>query len=77
MADASGPLARLGLRDGVELCRRLPELAGVVAIPAAAFCRAGSPTAQALASHVRFTFVKQESVLREAATRLAGLAQSV
>ncbi|WP_369371518.1 pyridoxal phosphate-dependent aminotransferase [Promicromonospora sp. Populi] len=73
MADASGLLGRLGLRDGVELCRRLPELAGVVAIPAAAFCRPGSPTAQALASHVRFTFVKKTEVLREAATRLAGL----
>lgn len=73
MADASGLIARLGLRDGVELCLRLPELAGVVAIPAAAFCRAGSPTAQALAGHVRFTFVKSEDVLREAATRLAGL----
>ncbi|MFD7311209.1 pyridoxal phosphate-dependent aminotransferase [Promicromonospora sp. NPDC059942] len=73
MADASAVLARLGLRDGVELCRRLPELAGVVAIPASAFCRAGSPTARALANHVRFTFVKSESVLRDAATRLAGL----
>ncbi|MFD6140782.1 aminotransferase class I/II-fold pyridoxal phosphate-dependent enzyme [Promicromonospora sp. NPDC060271] len=73
MADASNLLGRLGLRDGVELCRRLPELAGVVAIPAAAFCRAGSPTAKALASHVRFTFVKRDEVLREAATRLAGL----
>jgi len=73
MADGSGLLGALGLRDGVDLCRRLPELAGVVAIPAAAFCRAGSPTAKALAAHVRFTFVKQESVLREAATRLARL----
>lgn len=73
MADASGLLARHGLRDGVELCRRLPELAGVVAIPAAAFCRAGSPTATALASQVRFTFVKRVEVLREAATRLARL----
>jgi N-succinyldiaminopimelate aminotransferase len=73
MADASGLLGRLGLRDGAELCRRLPELAGVVAIPASAFCRPGSPTAQALANHVRFTFVKREEVLREAATRLARL----
>ncbi len=73
MADASNLIGRLGLRDGVDLCRRLPELAGVVAIPASAFCRAGSPTAQALASHVRFTFVKREEVLREAATRLARL----
>jgi len=73
MADASGLLDRLGVRDGAELCRRLPDLAGVVAIPATAFCRPGSATAQALAAHVRFTFVKREEVLREAATRLAGL----
>ena len=73
MADSSALLGPLGLRDGVELCRRLPELAGVVAVPAAAFCRAGSPTAQALAAHVRFTFVKQESVLAEGARRLAAL----
>jgi N-succinyldiaminopimelate aminotransferase len=73
MADASGLIGRLGLRDGVELCRRLPELAGVVAIPASAFCRAGSPTAEALAAHVRFTFVKRAEVLRDAATRLARL----
>jgi N-succinyldiaminopimelate aminotransferase len=73
MADSSALLGRLGLRDGVELCRRLPELAGVVAIPASAFCRAGSPTAAALAGHLRFTFVKREEVLREAVGRLASL----
>jgi N-succinyldiaminopimelate aminotransferase len=73
MADASDLLGPLGLRDGVELCRRLPELAGVVAIPATAFCRPGSPTAKALAGHVRFTYVKREDVLREAAARLAAL----
>jgi N-succinyldiaminopimelate aminotransferase len=73
MADAADLLGPLGLRDGVDLCRRLPELAGVVAIPAAAFCRAGSATAKALAAHVRFTFVKQDAVLREGANRLAHL----
>jgi N-succinyldiaminopimelate aminotransferase len=73
MADASDLLGPLGLRDGVDLCRRLPELAGVVAIPASAFCRPGSPTAKALAGHVRFTFVKREEVLREAVARLAAL----
>src|SRR5690606_40570561 len=30
MADAADLLPRLCLRDGVELCRALPELAGVV-----------------------------------------------
>ena len=65
--------APLGFPDGAELCRRLPELAGVVAIPLSAFCRPGSPTHQRLASSVRFTFVKRPEVLREAVTRLARL----
>jgi N-succinyldiaminopimelate aminotransferase len=71
MADASELLGPLGVRDGVGLCRRLPELAGVVAIPASAFCRAGSPTAKALASHVRFTFVKSTEVITRAVEGLA------
>jgi N-succinyldiaminopimelate aminotransferase len=70
LADA----APLGFADAAELCRRLPELAGVVGIPVGAFCAAGSPTAGALGSWVRFTFVKQESVLHRAAAGLARLA---
>jgi N-succinyldiaminopimelate aminotransferase len=69
VADGAG----LGFDDGAELCRRLPELAGVVAVPVSAFTRAGSAADDALASSVRFTFVKQESVLREAVERLAAL----
>ncbi|HQY33403.1 pyridoxal phosphate-dependent aminotransferase [Actinotalea sp.] len=65
--------APLGVADGVALCRRLPELVGVVGVPVSAFCRAGSPTARALASRVRFTFVKREAVLEQAVERLAGL----
>ncbi|HWS58287.1 MAG TPA: pyridoxal phosphate-dependent aminotransferase [Actinotalea sp.] len=65
--------APLGYLDGVDLCRRLPALAGVVGVPVGAFCRAGSPTARALASRVRFTFVKREEVLREAVGRLRAL----
>ncbi len=60
----------LGFPDGHDLCRRLPELAGVVGVPVSAFCRAGSATADALASRVRFTFVKREDVLRDAVERL-------
>jgi len=70
LADA-GPL---GFDDGTDLCRRLPGLAGVVGVPVAAFCTAGSPTARALRSWVRFTFVKREDVLRDAVARLAALA---
>ena len=65
--------APLGVGDGVALCRRLPELVGVVGIPVSAFCQPGSPTAGALAARVRFTFVKREPVLRQAVERLAGL----
>ncbi|QAY62064.1 putative succinyldiaminopimelate transaminase DapC [Xylanimonas allomyrinae] len=74
VADASAIVARHGLADGVELARRLPELAGVVAIPMAAFCRAGSPTSERLRDALRFTFVKREDTLREAVSRLRTLA---
>ncbi len=60
----------LGERDGVAFCRELPERAGVVAIPTAVFYddrEAGAP-------FVRFAFCKRDEVLREAATRLASLA---
>ncbi len=63
-----------GFDDGHDLCRRLPELAAVVAVPVSAFCREGSTTARALRSRVRFTFVKREDVLREAVERLHRLA---
>ena len=58
--------------DGVETCRRLAHEAGVVGVPVSAFCRAGSPTGDALRSRVRFTFVKREEVLVEAVRRLGG-----
>ena len=67
--------APLGFTDGAELCRRLPGLAGVVAIPMTAFCRPGSATHAALQSSLRFTFVKRADVLREASARLARLAR--
>jgi N-succinyldiaminopimelate aminotransferase len=66
LADA----APLGYADGAELCRALPRLAGVVGVPAGAFTRAGSATETALASWIRFTFVKQTPVLTEAVERL-------
>lgn len=65
--------APLGFPDGADLCRRLPELAGVVAIPMTAFCREGSPTHAALRSSLRFTFVKRPEVLQQAVSRLARL----
>jgi len=63
--------AALGFDDAVELCRRLPELAGVVGVPVSAFCR--PEQASRMRSLVRFAFCKSPAVLTEAATRLATL----
>jgi N-succinyldiaminopimelate aminotransferase len=65
--------APLGHPDGAELCRRLPELAGVVGVPVSAFCREGSQVRDAFRSSVRFTFVKRDDVLTEAVRGLARL----
>jgi N-succinyldiaminopimelate aminotransferase len=54
--------------SGAEFCRELPFRAGVVAIPTAVFY--DSP--EVGDSLVRFAFCKRESVIDEAATRLAG-----
>ncbi|MBW4041912.1 MAG: aminotransferase class I/II-fold pyridoxal phosphate-dependent enzyme [Acidobacteria bacterium] len=64
--------AALGFPDGAELCRRLPVLAGVVAVPVSAFCR--GEQAERMRSLVRFAFCKSPAVLAEASTRLATLA---
>jgi N-succinyldiaminopimelate aminotransferase len=53
--------------SGVEFCRELPERAGVVAIPTSVFYDSDAGD-----SLVRFAFCKRESVIDEAASRLAG-----
>ncbi|MFP3464876.1 aminotransferase class I/II-fold pyridoxal phosphate-dependent enzyme [Leifsonia sp. SIMBA_070] len=63
--------APLGYPDAVELCRALPQLAGVVAVPLGAFSRADY--AARTASLVRFAFCKRLEVLEEAARRLAAI----
>jgi N-succinyldiaminopimelate aminotransferase len=59
----------LGYDDGMQLCRDLPGLAGVVAVPVSVFC----DDKAAMRSLVRFAFCKQEAVLHDAAERLAKL----
>ncbi len=54
--------------DGAAFCRELPERAGVVAIPTAVFY----DHPDVARSLVRFAFCKRESVIDEAAARLAG-----
>ena len=66
LADHRHVSNRLGISDDVELCRWLPEHAGVAAIPPSAFY--SNPTNGA--SLVRFAFCKQMSTIETAITRL-------
>jgi N-succinyldiaminopimelate aminotransferase len=68
---ASTDIRSLGFDDGLEFCRALPELAGVVAIPHQVFYddkEAGRPL-------VRWAFCKRPEVLTEAVHRLQALAR--
>ena len=63
---ATTDIRPLGFDDGLDFCRRLPELAGVVAVPHQVFHDdqdAGRPL-------VRWAFCKRPEVLTEAVTRL-------
>lgn len=61
--------APLGFPDAAAFCRRLPELAGVVAVPISAFV---SPkNAHEYASLVRFAFCKKTELLERASEALA------
>lgn len=73
IADASEAIAEHGLATADELCRALPDLCGVVAVPTSAFTRPGSATDATLRHHIRFTFTKSEATLREAVDRLQRL----
>ncbi|MEJ1194643.1 aminotransferase class I/II-fold pyridoxal phosphate-dependent enzyme [Pseudarthrobacter sp. CCNWLW207] len=63
--------APLGIKDSVDLARRLPALVGVAAIPVPVFCHPDG--AERTRSLLRFAFCKKVEVLEEAAARLAGL----
>jgi N-succinyldiaminopimelate aminotransferase len=59
-------IAGLSDADGLDFCRRLPHLCGVVAVPNSVFY----DHRQAGRSQVRFAFCKRDEVLAEAAGRL-------
>jgi N-succinyldiaminopimelate aminotransferase len=61
--------AVLGYDDGLALCRDLPRLAGVAAVPVRVF----HDDPDAGRSLVRFAFCKRDDVLHEAAERLSRL----
>lgn len=65
--------AALGVTDGAQFCRRLPELIGVAAVPVSVFC-VDPDLGRTL---VRFAFCKRDEVLTEAVARLAGLKAAV
>jgi N-succinyldiaminopimelate aminotransferase len=63
--------APLGYKDAAELCRQLPALAGVVAVPISAFV--SEQHRGEYASLVRFAFCKKVDVLARASAQLAEL----
>jgi N-succinyldiaminopimelate aminotransferase len=63
--------APLGFDDAAEFCRRLPELAGVAAVPVSAFVLPANR--EGFRSLVRFAFCKRVDVLHEASARLKAL----
>ncbi len=63
--------AALGFPDAAALCRQLPELAGVVAVPISAFV--SEENKGEYASLLRFAFCKRVDVLERASAQLAGL----
>jgi N-succinyldiaminopimelate aminotransferase len=63
--------APLGFDNAIEFCHRLPELAGVVAVPLSAFCK--DDYAAQTSSLVRFAFCKRIDVLERAAAQLADI----
>ena len=67
LADA----APLGHADAAALCRRLPDLAGVVGVPVSAFCR--GPLAVEHASLIRFAACKRVDVIERAVAGLAAM----
>jgi N-succinyldiaminopimelate aminotransferase len=66
-----GDAAPLGVDDAMAFCRSLPERAGLVAIPLAAFVH--PDRASQVRSLVRFAFCKRDEVLDEAISRLTQL----
>jgi N-succinyldiaminopimelate aminotransferase len=60
--------APLGFTDAADFCRKLPGLAGVVAVPVTAFVR--PERASGYGSLVRFAYCKKMELLQEAGERL-------
>jgi N-succinyldiaminopimelate aminotransferase len=65
--------APLGFTNAAELCRRLPALVGVVAVPVTAFVR--EERAEGYSSLIRFAYCKKMELLERASAQLKDLAR--
>ena len=63
---ATADISPLGFDDGIDFCLKLPELAGVVAVPSAVFYQDADDGAKL----IRFCFAKNDAMLNEAGERL-------
>ncbi|MET0467123.1 MAG: pyridoxal phosphate-dependent aminotransferase [Aeromicrobium sp.] len=70
---ATTDVSPLGFSDGLEFCRALPRLAGVVAVPHQVFHDDRSDGSNPGRTLVRWAFCKRTEVLEEAVARLRAL----
>jgi N-succinyldiaminopimelate aminotransferase len=71
---ASTDIRPLGFEDGLDFCLRLPELAGVVAVPHQVFHDPDTPLEDNPGRpYVRWAFCKRADVIDEAVRRLGSL----
>lgn len=74
---ATTDIRPLGFEDGLDFCRRLPELVGVAAIPHQVFYDERPDRDNPGRPLVRWAFCKQPAVIAEAMSRLQGLVPDV
>ena len=74
---ATTDIRPLGFEDGLDFCRRLPELVGVAAIPHQVFYDERPDRDNPGRPLVRWAFCKQPAVIAEAKNRLQGLVPDV
>ncbi|WP_309635220.1 aminotransferase class I/II-fold pyridoxal phosphate-dependent enzyme [Aeromicrobium sp. SORGH_AS_0981] len=71
---ATTDIRPLGFEDGLDFCLRLPELAGVVAVPHQVFHDPDTPLEDNPGRpYVRWAFCKRPEVIDEAVRRLGSL----
>lgn len=72
VADIAPLRDKLGVEDGMDFARTIPQRLGVACVPVAAFC----DDVEAAETLVRFAFCKEDDVIREGVRRLATLSST-